>query len=136
MPSPPLQAKPMSRHELVPDRALKLASQVGDNLKHMVPAGAGKWLDAGVKLGAVKAGSKVAAKVLRRNPAVFAAAAAGAGLLWLVARQRAKRAENGNASNGTSEGQSRRVEAKRGNGKATPRKPRARKSTARSRSSS
>jgi len=124
----------MSRLDLLPDRALQLASQVGDNLKHMVPAGAGKWLDAGVKLGAVKAGTRVAARVVRRNPVAFAAAAAGAGLLWLVARQRARRAENGNATNGASAGQSRRVEARRGNGKAaTVRKPRARKSTARGR---
>lgn len=124
----------MNRPDLVPDRALKLASQVGDNLKRMVPAGAGKWLDVGVKLGAVKAGSRVAAKVMRRNPVVFAAAAAGAGLLWFVARQRSKRAEDGN---GAIEGQSRRVEAKRSNGKAgTARKTRARKSTARSSSSS
>lgn len=126
----------MSRLDLLPDRALQLASQVGDNLKDMVPAGAGKWLDAGLKLGAVKAGSRVAAKFVRRNPAAFAAAAAGAGLLWLVARQRAKRAENGNGSNGAIEGQSRRVEAKRGNGKTAARKPRARKSSARSRSPS
>jgi hypothetical protein len=127
----------MSRLDLLPDRALQLASQFGDNLKHMVPAGAGKWIDVGVKLGAVKAGTRVAATFVRRNPAAFAAAAAGAGLLWLVARQRAKRAENGNRSNGAIEGQSRRVEAKRGNGKATAaRKPRARKATSRSSSSS
>jgi hypothetical protein len=127
----------MSRLDMLPDRALQLASELGDNIKHMVPAGAGKWLDAGVKLGAVKAGGRVAAKFVRRNPAAFAAAAAGAGLLWLVARQRAKRAENGNRSNGAIEGQSRRVEAKRGNGKTTAaRKPRARKSTTRSRSTS
>lgn len=126
----------MSRLDLLPDRALQLASQVGDNLKQMVPTGAGKWLDAGLKLGAVKAGSRVAAKFVRRNPAAFAAAAAGAGLLWLVARQRAKRAENGNGSNGAIEGQSRRVEAKRGSGKTAARKPRARKSSARSRSPS
>lgn len=124
----------MSRLDMLPDRALQLASELGDNLKHMVPAGAGKWLDAGVKLGAVKAGSRVAAKFVRRNPAAFAAAAAGAGLLWLVARQRAKRAENGNASNGAIEGQSRRVEAKRANGKTAARKPRARKTTTRGRS--
>jgi hypothetical protein len=133
----PFQANPMSRLDMLPDRALQLASQVGDNLKHMVPAGAGKWLDAGVKLGAVKAGTRVAAKVVRRNPVAFAAVATGAGLLWLVARQRAKRAENGNRGNGAGEGQSRRVEAKRGNGKSTAaRKPRARKAATRSGSSS
>jgi hypothetical protein len=127
----------MNRLDLLPDRALQLASELGDNLKHMVPAGAGKWLDAGVKLGAVKAGTRVAARIVRRNPAAFAAAAAGAGLLWLVARQRAKRAENGNrAGNGAIEGQSRRVEAKRGNGKAAgPRKPRSSRRTTAARTS-
>jgi hypothetical protein len=124
----------MSRLDMLPDRALQLASQVGDNLKHMVPTGAGKWLDAGIKLGAVKAGTRIATRVVRRNPVALAAAAAGAGLLWLVVRQRAKHAENGN---GAIEGQSRRVEAKRGNGKAAAaRKPRARKSTARKSGSS
>jgi hypothetical protein len=83
----------MSRLDMLPDRALQLASQVGDNLKHMVPTGAGKWLDAGIKLGAVKAGTRIATRVVRRNPVALAAAAAGAGLLWLVVRQRAKHAE-------------------------------------------
>jgi hypothetical protein len=103
----------MSRLDTLPERALDIVSQVGDNLRHAVPHGAGKWLDAGIKLGAVKTGARVAGKFVRRNPAAFAAAAAGAGLLWLVARQRAKKAEEGNGQ-GNGASRSRRVEAKRG----------------------
>jgi hypothetical protein len=114
----------MSRLDSLPERALELVSQVGDNLRHAVPDGAGKWLDAGIKLGAVKTGARVAGTFVRRNPAAFAAAAAGAGLLWLVARHRAKKAEEANGQgNGTS--RSRRVEAKR-----SPRTTRASRSTA------
>lgn len=110
----------MSRLDSLPERALELVSQVGDNLRHAVPDGAGKWLDAGVKLGAVKTGARLAGKFVRRNPAAFAAAAAGAGLLWLAARHRAKKAEAGNEGNGSS--RTKRVDAKRGTGSTRTRR--------------
>ncbi|MBA2237665.1 MAG: hypothetical protein H0W24_03060 [Lysobacter sp.] len=61
----------------------------------VVPESAGKLLQTGVALGAVKTGTRVAVAVIRRNPAIAAAAAAGAGALWLLARRQAKRAERG-----------------------------------------
>jgi hypothetical protein len=112
----------MTNFTQIPERALVLAGQVGENLKHLAPAGAGKWLDAGMKLGAVKAGTRVAQKVVMRHPAAVVAVAAGAGALWYLARRRAKQAENG-----AGDGNSTRVEAKRT--RTTARK-RARKTTA------
>jgi len=100
----------MTRLDAIPDRAMQLASQVGDNVRHLVPAHAGKLLEAGVALGALKTGTRAAGKFVRRNPAVVVAAAAGAGALWYLARRRAKQAENGN-TNGS--GNSKRVAAKR-----------------------
>jgi hypothetical protein len=84
-------------------------------MRHALPR-AGQLLDAGAKLGVVKTGARVAATFARRNPAVIAAAVAGAGLLWYAARRRAKRAEQGNGKGETIEGSARRVEAKRGDG--------------------
>jgi hypothetical protein len=92
----------------LPDRALELASQVGEGIKANIPDRALKWAETGAAIGAVRTGAKVATKFVRRNPAVAVAAIAGAGLLWYAARRRAKQAENG-----AIEGQSRRVEAKR-----------------------
>ncbi len=106
----------MTRLDMFSDKAMELAGQVGDSLKHAVPAGAGKWLQTGAALGMVKTGSRVATKLARRNPAVAVAAAAGAGLLWYLARRQAKKAQNG----GAIEGKSTRIEAKRGSSK--PRK--------------
>ena len=43
----------MTRLTSLPERALELASVMGDNLRHAVPAvghSAGKWLETGVKL--------------------------------------------------------------------------------------
>lgn len=108
----------------IPERAMILASQVGENIRHAVPAGAGKWLDAGMKLGAIKAGTRVARKVVMRNPAAVAAVAVGAGALWFLARRRAKQAENG-----ASDGNSTRVEAKRGGNGSTARKRASKKKT-------
>ena len=105
----------MNRIESISERALELASSVGDNMRHALPR-AGQLLDAGAKLGVVKTGARVAATFARRNPAVIAAAVAGAGLLWYAARRRAKRAEQGNGKGETIEGSARRVEAKRGDG--------------------
>ena len=114
----------MNRIESISERALELASSVGDNMRHALPR-AGQLLDAGAKLGVVKTGARVAATFARRNPAVIAAAVAGAGLLWYAARRRAKRAEQGNGKGETIEGSARRVEAKRGDG---PRRSRASRS--------
>lgn len=113
----------MSTFNSISDRALDLANSVGDNLKHAVPH-AGKWLEAGAKLGALKGGARVAGLLVRRNPAIAIATAAGAGLLWYAARRKARQAENGN---GSIEGSSKRVGAKR----TTARKRPARKRTTR-----
>lgn len=98
------------------DKALQLASQVGDSLKQVVPDGAGKWLQTGAALGMARTGSRLAGKFIRRNPAVAVAAAAGAGLLWYVARRQANKARNG-----AIEGKATRIEAKRATS-TTPRK--------------
>lgn len=94
-----------------PDRALELVSELGEGLKHAIPNGAGKWLETGAKLGALKTGTRIAGTFVRRNPAVTVAAAVGAGLLWYVARRKAKQAQNGPI-----EGSATRIEAKRSNG--------------------
>ena len=78
----------MSRFSSLPERALEMAMQV-------VPHSAGKMLQTGVALGAIKTGTRVATSIIRRNPAMAAAAAAGAGVLWYLARRQAKRAEHG-----------------------------------------
>ena len=95
--------------ESLPERTLSLVGQMGDGMKHMVASG-DRWLDAGAKLGALKSGSRIAVKFVRRHPAATVATVAGAGLLWYLARRRAKQAEDGEAIEGTA----RRVEARRG----------------------
>jgi hypothetical protein len=114
----------MNRIDTLSERALELAQVVGDNVKHAIPR-AGQLLDAGAKLGVVKAGARVAGTFARRNPVLLAAAVAGAGLLWYAARRRAKRAENGEAI----EGSARRVEAKRAARRTTARSGRTRGGT-------
>ncbi|MFC3552292.1 hypothetical protein ACFOLC_14905 [Lysobacter cavernae] len=111
----------MSKLTSLPERALELASAVGDNLKNAVPAvgqHAGKWLETGAKLGALKGGVRVAGTFVRRNPVLVAAAVAGAGLLWYAARRRARQAENGSAEGQAIEGRAKRVDARRGTGRA------------------
>lgn len=78
----------MSKYSSLPERALELVMEA-------VPQSAGKMFQTGVALGALKAGTRVATAMVRRNPAIVAAAAAGAGALWLLARRQAKRAERG-----------------------------------------
>jgi hypothetical protein len=109
----------MSTIERLPGRALELATQVGEGIKSRVPERALKWVETGAALGAARTGAKVATKFVRRNPVVAVAAVAGAGLLWYVARQRAKQAEEA-----AIDGQSRHVEARRGNGSASKPRPR------------
>ncbi|KQZ59351.1 MULTISPECIES: hypothetical protein [unclassified Lysobacter] len=98
----------MSKLNSLPDRAMELVATVGESLKQ-VPGSAGKLLEAGVVLGAVKTGARVAGGFVRRNPAIAVAAVAGAGLLWLAARHRAKRNRDEPI-----EGSAKRIEARRG----------------------
>jgi hypothetical protein len=116
----------------LPERALQLATQVGAGIKDAVPDKAIKWVETGAALGALRTGTRVATRIVRRNPAMAVAAAAGAGLLWYVARRKAKQAQDG-----AIDGSATRIEAKRstgrGNGsRGSARKPR---KTAASRSS-
>lgn len=123
----------MNRIESFSERALELASSVGDNVRHALPR-AGHLLDAGAKLGVLKSGARVAGTFVRRNPVIIAAAVAGAGLLWYAARRRAKRAEQGNEDREAIEGSSRRVDARRGDGaRRTRTKQTASRGTSRSR---
>ena len=109
----------------LPERALQLATQVGAGIKDAVPDKAIKWVETGAALGALRTGTRVATRIVRRNPAMAVAAAAGAGLLWYVARRKAKQAQDG-----AIDGSATRIEAKRGasgrgNGsRAGTRKPR------------
>jgi hypothetical protein len=117
----------------LPERALQLATQVGAGIKDAVPDKAIKWVETGAALGALRTGTRVATRIVRRNPAMAVAAAAGAGLLWYVARRKAKQAQDG-----AIDGSATRIEAKRvsgrGNGsRAGTRKPR--KTTSSSRTS-
>ena len=81
----------MNKLNSLQDRALMLVSQVGDGLRQAVPDNAGKWLQTGAALGALKAGSRVATTFVRRHPVATVATIASAGLLWYLARRRAQR---------------------------------------------
>ena len=119
----------------LPERALQLATQVGAGIKDAVPDKAIKWVETGAALGALRTGTRVATRIVRRNPAMAVAAAAGAGLLWYVARRKAKQAQDG-----AIDGSATRIEAKRASGRgngsraAGTRKP-PRKTTSSSRTS-
>ena len=89
-------------------RMLDLATQVGETVRDRVPDKAMDWVQTGAALGALKTGSRVATRFVRRNPLIAVAAAAGAGLLWYAARHRAQQARNAPI-----EGSAKRVEAKR-----------------------
>jgi hypothetical protein len=117
MPVHSAEASPMNNLTRLPERAMELASHVGDGIKDRVPDRAMKWIETGAALGVLKSGSRVATRFVRRNPVVAVAAAAGAGLLWYAAHRRAKQAENG-----AIEGKATRVEAKRVNGNANRRR--------------
>lgn len=105
----------MNRIESLSDRAMDIAQIVGGSVKQAIPR-AGQLLDAGVKLGAVKHGARVAGIFVRRHPALIAATVAAGGLLWYAAHRRARRAEDGNGSGERRaiEGSARRVDAKKG----------------------
>lgn len=81
----------MNKLNSLQDHALALVSQVGDGLRQVVPDNAGKWLQTGAALGALKTGSRVATTFVRRHPVAAVATVAGAGLLWYLARRRAQR---------------------------------------------
>lgn len=100
----------MNKLDLLPERALDLASQAGDALRAMGPK-ASTLISTGAKLGALKTGARVGLAVVRRNPVIAVATLAGAGLLWYAAKRRANRAENGSGT--TIEGSARRVEARK-----------------------
>lgn len=122
----------MNKFNSLPGRALELAGSVGDSIRQAVPDSAIKWVETGAALTALKTGSKIATRFVKRNPAVAVAAAAGAGLLWYVARRKARQAENG-----AIEGSSTRIDAKRANGQpASARKRPASKRATRSRADS
>ncbi len=83
----------MGKLERTQDRTLELLADVGEGLRRKLPDKAVQWVETGAALGALRVGSKVAGKFVRRNPVLVGAAVVGAGLLWLAARQRAKRKE-------------------------------------------
>ena len=99
------------------DRALELIGELGQGIRKAVPGKAMQWVETGAALGAIRTGGKVASKFVRRNPVLAGVAIAGAGLLWLAARHRAKRAEQGPI-----EGTATLIEAKRGTRKTSTRK--------------
>lgn len=97
----------MSKLDKAQDRAMELIGEIGDGIRKAVPGRAMQWVETGAAIGAIRTGGKVASKFVRRNPVLATAAIAGAGLLWLAARHRAKR-----AAEGPIEGTSTRIEAK------------------------
>jgi len=109
----------MDKLSNLPERALQLATQVGEGIKDRVPDKAIKWVETGAAIGALRTGTRVATKLVKRNPAIAVAAVAGAGLLWYAARRKAKHAANGDGE--AIEGRATRVEAKRGDGRARTR---------------
>ena len=110
------------------DRALELIGEIGSGIRKAMPGKAMNWVETGAALGAMRTGGRVATRVVRRNPVIVGAAIAGAGLLWLAARNRARK----QAQDAPIEGTATRVEAKRGNGT----RRRARKTTKASSSAS
>ena len=99
----------------LPERAMRVAHQVGDGLKDAVPDRAIKWMETGAAVAALKTGGRVATGFVRRNPAVAVTAMAGAGLLWLAARRRRQRMEEAEASDASAK----RVKARRAPRKRT-----------------
>lgn len=113
----------MNKLDLLPERALDLASQAGGALRTLGPK-ASTLLSTGMKVGALKSGARVGMMVIRRNPVIAVATLAGAGLLWYAAKRRASRPENGEGA--TIEGTARRVEARKGKSGAAATKSRSR----------
>lgn len=84
------------------------ASHLGGNLKGRLPDAAVKWVETGAALAAARAGTRVATRFVRRNPALVVAAAAGAGLVWYAAHRQAKK----RAEQAAMEGEARRISRK------------------------
>jgi hypothetical protein len=101
----------MNQLSQLPERAMHIAGQVGDGLRGAMPDKAIQWVETGAALAALKTGGRVATRFVKRNPAIAVAAVAGAGLLWLAARRRAKRNEDAGGAEGRKA--PRRVEARR-----------------------
>lgn len=90
----PARISAMNKLDAYTDRVADLAGKVGGAVKDHIPDRAMQWIETGAALGAVKTGTRVASKFVRRNPAIAVAAVAGAGLLLYAARRRrAKRIE-------------------------------------------
>ena len=100
------------------DRALELIGEIGSGLRKAVPGKALSWVETGAALGAMRTGGRVATRLVRRNPVLAGAAIVGGGLLWLAARNRARK----QAQDAPIEGTATRVEAKRGTGTRRARK--------------
>lgn len=104
--------------------AQEWAGSIGQSLRR---TDAAKWLEAGLKIGALRTGAKVVGGFARRNPVVAVATVAGVGLVWYAARRQARQRqaiESGGAE--AIEGKSRRIEARKGKGRqASARKQRA-----------
>ncbi len=78
----------MSKLDAYTDRVVDLAGKVGSTVKDHLPDHAMRLFETGAAIGAVKTGTRVAGKFVRRNPAIAIAAVAGAGLLLYAARRR------------------------------------------------
>ena len=98
----------MSKFESIAGQASEMAShmasKLGGSLKGAsLPDKAMKWIETGAAIGAMRTGTRVATRFVRRNPAVaVAAAAVGVGLLGyaLYRKQQKKKAANGHVVNG------------------------------------
>lgn len=101
--------KRLQIRDTFPDKAMELVGQLGDGIRNVVPAGAGKWLQTGAALGVARTGTRVVGSVVRRNPVAVAAAAAGIGLVLYAVRRHRRKAE----AEAAIEGRSRRIEATR-----------------------
>ena len=85
------------------ERVMELAGQAGDGLKQGGSTAA-DWLKTGAAIGALRSGSRVATRAVRRNPgATMAIAAIGLGVLGYAAYRKHKQKQV------LLEGQSRRV---------------------------
>ena len=99
----------MNKLETAQDRAMELIGEIGQGIRKAMPGKALNWVETGAALGAMRTGGRVATRFVRRNPVLAGAAIAGAGLLWLAARQRARK----QAKDAPIEGSATRVEAKK-----------------------
>lgn len=83
---------------LAAESAQQWAGSVGGALRRSEAA---KWLEAGLKIGALRTGARVVGGFARRHPAVAIATVAGAGLLCYAAYRRRQRARADGAGSDT-----------------------------------